>query len=215
MRTSAGLRREAEPAFSRQPSAKTKHPNLSFQVTRALATARNLFLFLILFCDRRNKSFVTRSVSSLIAVLVLFFIQEQGLLLGSPKNMFPFRLYTLVAGGLSAAFVAYLMFGRKKKTPAEIEHERRDWLNQIGRITDGTVIDVQELVPNGHPAATMLIFQYDVGGVSYEASQDVTYLRQWINLHSCRLGVPTSVRYDPQNPGNSIVVSEKWMGLRQ
>ena len=23
------------------------------------------------------------------------------------------------------------------------------------------------------------------------------------------------LRYDPQNPGNSIVVSERWMGLRQ
>ena len=129
--------------------------------------------------------------------------------------MFPFRLYTLLAGCVSAAIVAYLMFGRKKKSAAEIERERREWLNQIGRITDGTVIDVQEVVPNGHAAATMLIFQYDVGGVSYEASQDVTHLRQLINLHSCRLGLPTSVRYDPQNPGNSIVVSEKWMGLRQ
>ncbi len=129
--------------------------------------------------------------------------------------MIGFRLYILAAALLGAIIAAYLMFGRKKKTAAEIERERRDWLNQVGRITDGTVIDVQELVPNGHAAATMLIFQYDVGGVSYEASQDVTYLRQLVNLHSCRLGVPTSVRYDPQNPGNSIVVSEKWMGLRQ
>jgi hypothetical protein len=129
--------------------------------------------------------------------------------------MSPATLYSLLTVGLSIAAVCYLMFGRKKKTAAEIEHQRRDWLNQIGRITDGTVIDVQEVTPNGHPAATMLIYQYDVGGVSYEASQDVTQLRHWINLHSCRLGVPTSVRYDPHNPGNSIVVSEKWMGLRQ
>jgi hypothetical protein len=129
--------------------------------------------------------------------------------------MSPIRFYELLAAGGAAAFAAYLVFGRKKKTPAEIERERRDWLAQTGRITDGTVIDVQEITPNGHTAATMLIFKYDVGGVSYEASQDVTYLRQWINLHSCRLGVPTSVRYDPQNPGNSMVVSEKWMGLRQ
>ena len=78
-----------------------------------------------------------------------------------------------------------------------------------------TVIDVQELAENVPAPATLLIFRYDVGGVSYEASQDVTHLRQLINLHSCRLGLPTSVRYDPQNPGNSIVVSEKWMGLRQ
>jgi hypothetical protein len=129
--------------------------------------------------------------------------------------MFPSSVYALLAVGLGAAFAAYLIVGRKKKSSAEIERERRDWLNQIGRITDGTVIDVQEIVPNGHAAATMLIFQYDVGGVSYEASQDVTHLRQWINLHSCRLGLPTSVRYDPHNPGNSIVVSEKWIGLRQ
>lgn len=138
------------------------------------------------------------------------------MLLGSKQTvMLPFRLYTLVMGGAGAILAVYLMFGRKKKSSAEIERQRREWLNQIGRITDGTVIDVQELAPNGHGPATMLIFQYDVGGVSYEASQDVTLLRQHINLHSCRLGLPTSVRYDPQNPGNSIVVSEKWMGLRQ
>jgi hypothetical protein len=129
--------------------------------------------------------------------------------------MLSFRLYSLLVGGIGAVIAAYYIFGRKRKTSAEIERERRDWLIQIGRITDGTVIDVQEVTANGNSAATMLIFQYDVGGVSYEASQDVTYLRQWVNLHSCRLGLPTSVRYDPQNPGNSIVVSEKWMGLRQ
>ena len=145
----------------------------------------------------------------------MLFTENRACSWAPPKFMLPFRLYMLLAGAGAAVFAAYLVFGRKKKTAAEIERERRDWLNRIGRITDGTVIDVQEITPNGHPAATMLIFQYDVGGVSYEASQDVTLLRQWINLHSCRLGLPTSVRYDPQNPGNSIVVSEKWMGLRQ
>jgi len=125
------------------------------------------------------------------------------------------HLYTLLAGIVAVVFAVYLVFGRKKKNPAEIERERREWLNQVGRITDGTVIDVQEVAPNGNPPSTMLIFQYDVGGVSYEASQDITHLRQWINLHSCRLGLPTSVRYDPHNPGNSIVASEKWIGLRQ
>jgi hypothetical protein len=54
-----------------------------------------------------------------------------------------------------------------------------------------------------------------VAGVSYEASQDVTYLRQWLNLHSCRLGLPTSVKYDARNPGNSMVIAEGWVGLRQ
>jgi len=128
--------------------------------------------------------------------------------------MNPLRLYTLILAGSGALFAAYLLFRRKPRVPEELERERRQWLDRVGRITDGTVIDVQEL-PTGDKSATLLIYQYDVAGVSYEASQDVTYLRQFINLHSCRLGLPTSVRYDPQNPGNSLVVSERWMGLRQ
>ncbi len=129
--------------------------------------------------------------------------------------MIPFRLYTLFLATLGVVLLAYLVLKRKPKTAEDKERERRAWIDQYGRITDGTVIDVQEVRLDGRKPATMLIFQYDVAGVSYEASQDVTYLRQWINLHSCRLGLPTSVRYDPQNPGNSIVVSERWMGLRQ
>ena len=126
------------------------------------------------------------------------------------------RLYGLVAAGSVALVGAYALLRRKPKTPDELERERRAWLEGTGRITDGTVIDVQELaVTSTYHAAIMLIYKYDVAGVSYECSQDVTYLRQWINLHSCRLGLHTSVKYDPQNPGNSLVVSENWMGLRQ
>ena len=126
------------------------------------------------------------------------------------------RIYSLVATACVVALAAYALLRRKPKNPADLERERRTWLDGIGRITDGTVIDVQELPANGgHHAAILLIYKYDVAGVSYECSQDVTYLRQWINLHSCRLGLPTSVKYDPHNPGNSLVVSESWMGLRQ
>ena len=141
-------------------------------------------------------------------------VRSQGCV-SSHRLMIPLRLYTMVVGGAGVLLAVYFFLRRKPKTAEDLERERRQWLDQVGRITDGTVIDVQELRSNEHRAATLLIYQYDVAGVSYEASQDVTYLRQRINLHSCRLGLPTSVRYDPQNPGNSIVVSEKWMGLRQ
>jgi hypothetical protein len=121
-----------------------------------------------------------------------------------------------VAAGGTALLGAYALLRRRPKSADEVEKERRLWLESTGRITDGTVIDVQELAAaNNYHAAVMLIYKYDVAGVSYECSQDVTYLRHWINLHSCRLGLHTSVKYDPQNPGNSLVVSENWMGLRQ
>jgi hypothetical protein len=134
----------------------------------------------------------------------------------TPSGMDSLRIYSLVAASGAVALGVYALLRRKPKGPAELERERRVLLDGIGRITDGTVIDVQELpVSSGHHAAVLLIYKYDVAGVSYECSQDVTYLRQWINLHSCRLGLPTSVKYDPHNPANSLVVSESWMGLRQ
>jgi hypothetical protein len=129
--------------------------------------------------------------------------------------MISLRLYTVVLGTIGLAFAGFALLRRKPRNAEDVEHERRIWLNSVGRITDGTVIDVQEIVTAVNRSATMLIYQYDVAGVSYEASQDVTYLRQWINLHSCRLGLPTSVKYDARNPGNSMVIAEGWMGLRQ
>lgn len=129
--------------------------------------------------------------------------------------MISLRLYMIVVCAAGLGFGGYALMRRKPKTADVMERERRTWLNTVGRITDGTVIDVQEVAPDGRRPATMLIYQYDVAGVSYEASQDVTYLRQWINLHSCRLGLPTSVKYDSRNPGNSMVIAEGWIGLRQ
>jgi hypothetical protein len=127
----------------------------------------------------------------------------------------PLHFYPILLTGVAAGTALALLLRRRKKTPQEMEKERRELISKIGRITDGTVVDVQEVSANGHGESQFIVFQYDVAGVSYEASQDVTYLRPLVNLHSCRLGVPTSVKYDPHNPGNSIVVSESWMGLRR
>jgi hypothetical protein len=125
------------------------------------------------------------------------------------------RQVLLTAGGLAFASgtMAYWL-GRKRKSLGDRERERRAKLSTAGRITDGTVLDVREAVGPGGPQQ-FLIYSYDVAGVEYECSQDVTDLRPFVNLHSCRLGLPTSIKYDPQNPGNSIVASERWMGLRR
>ena len=94
--------------------------------------------------------------------------------------------------------------------------ERRTALTRGGRIIDGNVIDVLELEEDvTQQQMILLVYTYDVAGVTYEASQDVTHLRQFIDLYSCRLGLPTSVKYDPHNPGDSIVISETWSGLRK
>ena len=133
-------------------------------------------------------------------------------------GMSALRMYAVMAAGVAAAGAGVWHWIRSHRiTPEQRERQRRQRLSQIGRICDGTVLDVQEISANGHgPTPThLLIYSYDVGGVSYEASQDVTYLRQVVDIESCRLGLPSSVRYDPRNPGNSIVVSEEWTGLRR
>ena len=126
----------------------------------------------------------------------------------------PPRLYTLVVTATGCAATAYFLRRPAAARFEDGERERRAWLDRIGRVTDGTVIDVQEGEHEGRPAV-LLVFEYDAGGVTYHASQDVTYLRQWINLTSCRMALHTSVKYDPRAPGNSIVISERWIGLRQ
>ncbi|MGH9590352.1 MAG: hypothetical protein ACRD25_08140, partial [Terracidiphilus sp.] len=58
------------------------------------------------------------------------------------------------------------------------------------------------------------IFNYRIGGVDYDCSQDVTALSAILDARQVRAGFPCSVRYQPGNPQNSIVVAEQWSGLR-
>ena len=127
------------------------------------------------------------------------------------------RYYPILAFGAAAAIVGYALLSRNPKRSGDLlELERRTQLTRGGRIIDGTVIDVQELDESPtQRQMILLIYTYDVAGVTYEASQDVTHLRQFIDLYSCRLGLPASVKYDPHNPGDSIVISETWSGLRK
>ncbi len=127
------------------------------------------------------------------------------------------RIYSAALGGLALVGIGLAYIARKgRKTSDQRELERRKRLSLTGRITDGTVIDVHEVEETEeHPEMQLVIYHYDVAGVSYECSQDVTWLRHYVDLHSCRLGLPASIKYDPQNPGNSIVIAEDWSGLRK
>jgi hypothetical protein len=130
--------------------------------------------------------------------------------------MTPLRYYSIVLGGsaVAVATATYYWIRSHRKTAEQREMERRLRLSALGRITDGTVLDVQEYTNDGQPPVQLLIYTYDVAGVTYECSQDITHLSQLVDVHSCRIGVPASIKYDPHNPGNSIVVAEVWSGLR-
>jgi hypothetical protein len=125
------------------------------------------------------------------------------------------RIYTFtgVVVAITAASSLAWLNGRKK-TPEQREALRRLRIGGQGRITDGTVLDVREINSAAGHAAQMIHYSYQVAGVHYECAQDVTLLGQYFDLHSCRIDVTASVKYDPRHPGNSIVVAETWCGLR-
>jgi hypothetical protein len=114
---------------------------------------------------------------------------------------------------LSAASVGLYFALRKKPTPDEIERKRREFLVLSGRIIDGTLLDLMEIEMDGQQRQ-LIFYKYEIAGVSYECSQDVTVLEEPMRMATSTPGWPASVRYDPHNPTNSIVVSETWTGLR-
>jgi hypothetical protein len=118
---------------------------------------------------------------------------------------------TLMAG-LTAGAVLYIR--RKKPTEEELERARRKMLSQSGRLVDGMLLDIREMsLEDGRPL-TMLEYSYRSAGVDYECSQDVTTLLSVADPAQVRAGFPCTVRYQPGNPQNSIVLAESWSGLR-
>jgi hypothetical protein len=122
-----------------------------------------------------------------------------------------FAAGAVVVAGLGAA--GAWMFWRKRPSALELEVARRQLLIQSGRLVDGTLLDVCEVPAGDGRILTMLLYGYRVGGVDYECTQDVTDIKS-VDVSAIRAGFPCSVRYQSGNPQNSIVISEKWSGLR-
>jgi hypothetical protein len=119
----------------------------------------------------------------------------------------------LVAGVAIAGAGAFWFARRKRPTPEELELARRRLLVESGRIVDGMLLDTYEIDSAGR-RLTMLLFAYRIGGVDYECSQDITALTGSFDITRFRAGFPCSVRYQPGNPQNSIVLAEGWSGIR-
>jgi hypothetical protein len=135
----------------------------------------------------------------------------------------PLSTSTRVALEIAAGVVAIAGVGtvglwlalRKKPTAEELEGQRRDSLVKSGRIVDGMLLDVCEVDAEDGRKLTLVLFSYRIGGVDYECSQDITNMAEVVDPKRIQLGLPCSVRYQPGNPQNSVVVAEQWTGLRE
>ena len=140
-----------------------------------------------------------------------------------------------------AAIGIVVWLRRKPIDASEIERQRRAYLNKVGRIVEGQILEISE---NGLPAddakhnstpaknnpgansgakitaaaptngtQRLIYYTYSISGVTYETAQDVTGLEERLHLKRAAVGQTASVKYDPSNPSNSILLADDWSGL--
>lgn len=138
-----------------------------------------------------------------------------------------------IGAGAAVVLVAgTLIYKWKNKPPTvdELERRRRLHVNQVGRIAEGRVIDLmKQEIPadqqrvlgvfkknndaDANITRQMICYSYSISGVTYETAQDVTGLEARVMPHKLIAGQPASVKYDPSNPSNSILIGDDWSGL--
>jgi hypothetical protein len=89
-----------------------------------------------------------------------------------------------------------------KRRKTDDEAERRRTLLSAGRITEGSIFDV---ITDEAGAITHVFYNYELNGVEYESSQTLdTDQRQ--RAADYFPGARVTVRFNPRQPGNSVVV---------
>jgi hypothetical protein len=103
------------------------------------------------------------------------------------------------------ALAAWIVL-RRRGTPEKRERQRRLAVHHHGRIGDAMINEA---------TGDALYYSYSVGGVQYEASQDITALRDLLPAEPERLIGWSGMKYSSNNPANSILICEEWSGLRE
>lgn len=132
-----------------------------------------------------------------------------------------------------ALIVGYFTLRNRESDLAEQERQRRLYLNRIGRIVEGQIVEIEDRrredrpLPKGMknrrksksiPLASnepmkLLYYTYSISGVTYETAQDISGLEERLCLERAIAGQAASVKYDPSNPSNSILLADDWSGL--
>ncbi len=136
-----------------------------------------------------------------------------------------------MGGSIAAIAMIVYAFARPASNPDDEERKRLLHLNHIGRIAEGQVVELSKHpAPEVEPRRGLLSsrarplpdtrprhlvsYSYSISGVTYETAQDITGLESQVRFERLVAGHPASVKYDPSNPSDSILVADDWSGLR-
>ena len=115
-------------------------------------------------------------------------------------------LIILILAAAALIALGLWIIWRLRPNAKERERRRRLAVNAAGRLADGTITEANE---------TLIFYSYSVGGTGYATSQDIEELQAAIGVQPEKLiGCVVTVKYATRNPANSIIVCEKWSGLR-
>ena len=99
---------------------------------------------------------------------------------------------------------------RSRLTPVQRElrreFRRRQAISREGRIIEATVGDIQD---------DAIFYFYQLQGVVYHTSKDVSVFRDTLPVARERLVGPAACKYLVTNPANSLVICEDWSGLKR
>src|SRR5262249_36238575 len=111
-----------------------------------------------------------------------------------------------VAGVALIAFGIRVLLRALQPDPEKRERKRRLDVFQFGRLGDALITDASD---------TLIFYSYSLGGVQYDASQDISAIRYRVPNELARLvGDMAQIKYAWRNPANSILICEEWSGLR-
>jgi len=118
----------------------------------------------------------------------------------------------------AAAIWGWRRYARwRQKDPNEVERLRRLDINRRGRITTAEIVDLVEPEHAGAAPSNlrslMVVYRYQVAGVTYEVSQDVSALPEVLSASRSLASQTASIKYDPKAPTNSIIACEAWNGI--
>jgi hypothetical protein len=161
----------------------------------------------------------------------------------------------LAGMALLACVGLFFLFRKKAEDANDLERERRAYLNRVGRIVEGQLLEFADHVhvlphnsegagdgkddgkavgktapretsrrmsgsgtfANSSPSTAgiqnLIYYTYSISGVTYETAQDITGLEERLHLSRIAAGQAASVKYDPSNPSNSILLADDWSGL--